>query len=194
MMSPKYFGRPFSSVLLLLAAVSLAAFASMATTLARMSVAQMSLAAPLIVRARCLGNATRWNAGEIWTFTSFAVEEVWKGSAPAQIDVRLLGGTAGNLTSTVAGIPRFRQGETVVLFLEPTSRGDFSVLSWEQGTFRVRQNARGAGEAATEDTASFPTLDPATRRFDVSGIHDLPVDALRQQVRAALSAGVARKP
>jgi hypothetical protein len=173
--------------------ISLAASGITATTLARMSVEQMSQTAPVIVRARCLANSTRWDAGEIWTFSTFAVEEVWKGSVPAQITVRLLGGTAGNLTSTVAGIPRFRPGETVVLFLELTSRGDLSVLSWQQGTFRVRLSPRSAQEIVTQDTASFATFDSATRRFDVGGIRDLPVDGLRQQVRAAVSASPARK-
>jgi hypothetical protein len=91
--------------------------ATTATTLARMSLAQMSQIAPLIVRARCLGNSTGWDAGEIWTLTTFTVQEAWRGSSSAQITVRLLGGRVGNLTSSVSGIPRFRSGEEVVLFL-----------------------------------------------------------------------------
>jgi hypothetical protein len=193
MMSRRKRFRLFLSFSLLPLAISLAASAITATTLARMSVAQMSQTAPVIVRARCLAKSTRWDAGEIWTFSTFAVEEVWKGSVAAQITVRLLGGSAGNLTSTVAGIPRFRPGETVVLFLEPTARGDLSVLSWQQGTFRVRPDPRGAQEIVTQDTASFATFDSATRRFEVGGIHELPVDALRQQVRAAISASPARR-
>src|SRR5277367_4285261 len=81
-----------------------------ATTLARMSLGQMSLTAKLIVRAKCVENSTRWDAGEIWTFTSFDVEETWRGSAPGIITVRLLGGRSGNLTSSVSGVPRFRPG------------------------------------------------------------------------------------
>ena len=111
-----------------------------ATTLLWMSVAQMAQRAPLIVRARCLANSAGWDAGEIWTLTSFDVVEVWRGAASGRITVRLLGGTAGNLTSSVSGVPRFRPGEEVVLFLEPTPRGDYSVLSWEQGTFRLRRD------------------------------------------------------
>ena len=45
--------------------------AATATTLVRMSVEQMSHTAEAIVRAHCLGNSTGWDAGEIWTFTSF---------------------------------------------------------------------------------------------------------------------------
>ncbi len=182
----------------LIAAAVLATLAALgatagATTLARMSVAQMSRAAQVIVRGQCEGNATGWDAGEIWTFTTFRVEEVWRGEAPAQISVRLLGGRAGDLTSSVAGIPRFRPGEEVVLFLERTRRGDFSIVSWEQGTFRIRHDIRTEEESATQDTASLATFDPATRRFEAGGITRMPVDFLHAQVDAALSSEGGRR-
>ena len=123
------------------------ASAARATTIERMSLEKMSRTAKVIVLARCLGNSTNQVTGEIWTFTNFAVEQVWRGTAPAQIRVRLLGGRAGNLTSNVSGVPRFQAGEEVLLFLEPTSRGDFSVVSWEQGTFPFAAVRRRAVKA-----------------------------------------------
>lgn len=159
-----------------------------ATTLARMSVAQMSRTAPLIVRATCLENQTGWDAGEIWTLTSFDVQQVWRGSAPAQITVRLLGGRVGNLTSSVSGVPRFRPGEVVVMFLEPTPLGDFSLVSWEQGTFRIHRDAATGLDTATQDTASFATFDSATHRYEATGVRNLPVETLRARVDAALRA------
>jgi hypothetical protein len=167
--------------------------AAKATTLVRMSVAQMSHAAQAIVRARCLENSTSWDSGEIWTFTSFEVQELWQGSAPPRITVRLLGGRAGNLTSSVSGVPRFRAGEEVVLFLERTPRGDFSVVSWEQGTFRIRRAAATGSESVTQDSASFATFDPATRQFELEGIRNLPIETFRAQVVAAVSAEARRK-
>jgi hypothetical protein len=164
-----------------------------ATTLAHMSVEQMSQTAQVIVRARCLENATVWDAGEIWTLTSFEVEEVWRGPEPTRITVRLLGGRVGNLTSSVSGVPRFRPGEDVVLFLEATQRGDFSVVSWEQGTFRIAREAATGRENVTQDTASFATFDPATRKFDATGIRKLPLETFRARVEAALRAETGRK-
>jgi hypothetical protein len=169
--------------------LSAAAATAGATTLLRMSLAQISQTAQVIVRARCEGNFTAWDAGEIWTFTTFQVEEVWRGSLPVpQIRVRLLGGRAGNLTSNVSGVPRFRAGEDVVLFLEKTPRGDFSVVSWEQGTFRIRRGAAPGPENVTQDTASFATFDPATRRFAAEGIRNVPLEAFHARVDAALRA------
>ena len=144
------------------------------------------------MRRRCVNNSTSWDAGEIWTFTSFEVQEVWRGYVPARITVRLLGGRVGNLTSSVSGIPHFRPGEEVVLFLEPIlkpgGRGDFSVVSWEQGSFRIHRDASSGQESVTQDTASFATFDPATRQFEMSGIRRLPIDTFRARVDAALRA------
>lgn len=168
--------------------------ATNATTLVRMELEKISETARVIVRARCVANSTNWDAGEIWTFTSFEVQEVWKGQAPPQITVRLLGGKVENLTSTVSGIPRFRPGEEIVLFLEPTRRGDFSVVSWEQGSFRVRRDRSSGRESVTQDSASFATFDPVSRRFESVGIRGLPIELLRGQVDAALNAESRRNP
>jgi hypothetical protein len=157
-----------------------------ATTLAQMSIEQMARKAPLIVRARCVTNSTGWDAGEIWTFTNFEVEETWRGVAPAAITVRLLGGRMGNLTSTISGVPRFQPSEEVVLFLEPTSHGDFSVMSWAQGTLRIRRNIRTGAENVTQDTASSATFDAATRRYAVNGIRNVALGDFRAQINAAL--------
>jgi hypothetical protein len=174
-----------------LAAIALvsASFASSysparATTLKRMSVADLSRAALTVVRARCTVNSARWDAGEIWTFTTFDVEETWKGSAPAQITVRLLGGSAGNFTSTVSGVPRFSAGEELILFLERTPAQDFSIVSWMQGTFRIGLNG-DTEETVTQDTAAFPVFDPASQRFEATGIRKMPISAFRALVIAS---------
>jgi len=177
-------------IVLSLAAVLVgAAMSASATTLERMSVAKMTVAAQLVVRAQCVANSAAWDSGEIWTFTSFAVEESWKGAptgAAQQVIVRLLGGSVGNLSSTVSGVPRFRPGEEVILFLQNTARGDYSVVSWVQGTFRIRQDVRSGAEIVVQDTAAFETYDPVTRRFDAEGIRNLSVAGLRLSVQSAL--------
>jgi hypothetical protein len=156
------------------------------TTLAHMSVAKLTQSSRVIVRARCVRNKSAWEAGEIWTFTALEPTETWKGPAQSRVNVRLLGGRVGNLTSHVSGVPRFRIGEEVVLFLVPTPRGDFSVVSWVQGTFRIHQDSRTGVETVTQDSASFDTFDPATKTFAPSGVRDISLDELHAQVTAAL--------
>ncbi len=178
-------------VLILAAAHASTATTASATTLERMSVAKMTQSAQLVVRAQCVANSSAWDGGEIWTFTSFEVEDAWKGApagAAQQVVVRLLGGSVGNLSSTVSGVPRFRPGEEVILFLQPTARGDFSIVSWVQGTFRIHRDTRSGAEIVVQDTAAFDTYDPATRQFNAEGIRNLSVAALRQRVQTALAA------
>ncbi|MGA9972046.1 MAG: hypothetical protein WBQ07_17045 [Candidatus Acidiferrales bacterium] len=177
-------------------AVLFAATLCQATTLERMSLAKMAQTAPLIIRARCLANSTAWDAGEIWTFTNFAIEETWKGAPPGaavQLTVRLLGGSVGNLTSTVSGVPRFHPGEEVIVFLEPTARGDFSIVSWVQGTFRIRRDPRTSEEIAIQDTAAFDAFNPATHRFESPGARNLSVAAFNSQVKSALASPTGEK-
>jgi hypothetical protein len=159
-----------------------------ATTLKRMSLSDLTHAAHAIVRARCVANSARWDAGEIWTFTSFDVEETWKGSLPSGITVRLLGGSSGNLTSRVSGIPRFAKNEEAVLFLERTSAGDYSVVSWAQGAFRIGRDRTWQQEIVTQDTVAFAVFDPVSRRFEANGIRRMPAAEFRAIVAAAIEA------
>ncbi len=170
-----------------------AAGVARATTLARMSIEELTAAAELVARVRCAGNTTRWENGEIWTITTFDVVEVWKGHAPAQIIVRLIGGRVGHMVSTVAGVPRFTSGEEVVLFLEPQGREEFSVTSWVQGTFRIARDGASDREVVSQDTATFPLFDPATRRYISTGIRRLPLEQFRQQVVAAENGNRSRR-
>jgi len=165
-----------------------------ATTLERMSLEKMAVAAPVIVRARCAGNSVWRDEGEIWTFTSFDVEETWRGSPPAHVVVRLLGGSLGDITSHVSGVPRFASGEDVILFLQPTSRGDYSVVSWEQGTFRIHLDSAAGQPLVTQDTASFATFDPVTRQFHADGIRNVQLSEFRARVEAALQSARGKRP
>lgn len=171
-------------------------FALHATTLQRMSLQRMAQAAQVIVRARCVSNHSLWDSGEIWTETTFTAEETWKAAptqeVPGTFSVRLLGGTIGVLTSHVSGVPRFRPGEDVLVFLQPTTHGDFSVVGWMQGTFRIRRDPHSGEETVTQDTAAFATFDPQTRRFEATGIRNLSLSSFRQRVAAAVENGGAR--
>jgi hypothetical protein len=181
-----------TTIAALLAVALLAATGSVGTigasTIESMSLARLAQTAPLIVRAKCAGNVARWDAGEIWTFTALEVEDSWKGAASARLSIRMLGGSVGNITSTVSGVPRFRTGEDVIVFLEPTKLGDFSIESWAQGTFRIHRDARTGRDLVTQDTASVATFDPRMRAFDATGMRGVTVDSFRAQVEAALAA------
>lgn len=169
------------------------ALAAGATTLARMSLEELAGAAEVIARVRCLDSESRWEAGEIWTFTRFEVVETLKGTAPRLLTVRLLGGRAGHSVSLVEGVPRFRSGEEAVLFLERSRADSFSVTSWVQGTFRIRRNAQTGEETVTQDSSRFAVLDPATQRFAAAGVRKLPLAEFRRRLAEALERPALRR-
>ena len=161
------------------------------TTLAPLSLAQLTASAANVVHAECTGNQALWRDGEIWTVTSFHVLENWKGKSPQEIQVWMIGGRAGPITSYVPGAPRFRIGEETVLFLEPVAPGSFtgvlSIAAWGEGTFRIRRDPRTFEMRVTQDTAITPNFDPSSRTFRETGIRNWPLAKLKARVIAAES-------
>ncbi len=168
-----------------------AALPAAPTTFVKISLEQLSGAAPVIVRARCQGNIVSSVGGEIWTISSFEVREVWKGSAPAVVRVRLLGGRTAELTSHVEGVPRFRVGEDVVLFLGPLRRGDYSVAGWAQGTFRIQRGGAEASLLVTQDTAAFAPAafagGSAARAAQSDAVRGMPLEEFRRRVGESIA-------
>jgi hypothetical protein len=158
-----------------------------ATTLARMSLQDLVNAARVVARVHCVATEARWYNGEIWTFSSFQVQKVWKGPVPEHFTVRLLGGHVGNLTSVVPGVPRFTAGEELVLFLEPARPADYAVTAWTEGTFRIHRSGITGREFVTQDVAFSPPAGFANRSALGSAIRDLPLEAFEKQLLAALN-------
>jgi hypothetical protein len=158
------------------------------TTLAQLSLAQLVESAHAIVRAEAISNMTVWHGGEIWTITTFRVVENWKGNASPKIEVWMIGGQAGRITSYVPEAPRFRPGEETVLFLEPTHDGEISITAWGEGTFRVQRDIRTGEARVTQDTAIIPEFaGPEETRARI-GIRDWPLEKFKMRVLQAEAA------
>jgi hypothetical protein len=185
-------------MLLTLAALLSSAAAIRATTLARMTLDQLTAAADAVARVHCAGIESRWENGAIWTATTFDVIETMKGALPTQITVRLPGGRVGHLTAAVDGTPRFNAGDEAVVFLEqysaglqaepgPARAGGFSVAGWVQGTFRIGRDPRTGHETVTQDSSAFAVFDTATRAFRTEGVRRMLIEQFRERVAAALT-------
>jgi len=158
-----------------------------AATLAQLSLEQLVDAAHVIVRAEAVSNLAVWHDGEIWTITTFRVEDNWKGRAPQQIQVWIIGGQAGRITSYVAGAPRFRPGEEAILFLEAARDREISITAWGEGTFRIRRDARTGESRVTQDTAALPEFASPAKASHQDPIRDWPIAKFRERVAQALA-------
>jgi hypothetical protein len=103
---------------------------------------QLGAQSELVVRGRVESSRSYWNEKhtKIFTRTRIAVDEAYKGSAPATVDVIQLGGTVGNVRVTVHGALHWRVGEEVLLFAEPYDGGSFRVSGFSQGRFKIERD------------------------------------------------------
>lgn len=97
-----------------------------------------------IVVGKVIAQESRWDASRNWilTYSTFAVEKTLKGQPAQQITIVTPGGTVGNMTQDVVGVPKFRQGEENVVFVRNSQAGP-TVAFLEQGNYKVRSNERG---------------------------------------------------
>jgi hypothetical protein len=86
----------------------------------------------------------------IVTVVRFKVERVLKGSAAALQTIELLGGTIGETTMAVPGMPRFAVGDRDLLCLERTG-ALFPVLGASQGRFRILTDRAGRDRVVFND-------------------------------------------
>jgi hypothetical protein len=170
-----------------LAALALGAALTNATTLMPLRFEELAQESTAVARLRCLGSESRWDRGEIWTETRFEVVELDKGLLPGLVTVRMMGGSFGHLHSRVDGVPAFRTGEEVYLFLWRRQGEPYSVLGWTQGTFRIARHGEAGVETVTQDSALAPIFDPRTRAFRRGGIRNLPVGLFRAKLWKALA-------
>lgn len=173
--------RRFLWALFLIGLVLIAIVAN-ATTLARLHFFQLVQHSSAIGRMRCVDTQTRFEDGEIWTDTVFQVVQHDKGYLPSHIVVRTPGGKFQHLHSHVDGVPEFRPGEEVFLFLTGRPGMPFRIVGWTQGTFRIRKNLRTGLETVTQDSAEVPVFDPQTNQFTKSGIKDLRIDLFLEKM------------
>jgi hypothetical protein len=180
--------RRFLLVLFLLglAAIALTAALTGATTLARLRFEELAQTSTAIARLRCVGSEVHWDRGEIVTDTHFEVLEQNKGLLSGFITVRTIGGAVRGLHSRVDGMPVFRAGEEVYLFLWARPGEPYQVLGWSQGAFRITRDPEDGIERVTQDSARLPLFDPRTRQFRHGGIRNLPMAVFQLKLRKAL--------
>jgi len=168
------------------------AFCARGTTLARMSLGQLTTAAQVIARVRCTSATSRRDAGTIWTFTDFDIEESYKGAPGSHLAIRLPGGRDGHLVETVEGAPRFVPGDEAIVFLERTRSGDWSISAWAEGTFRIARDPQTRRETITQDSSGMAVFDAATRTFRSEGIVRMPLTEFLTTLGAAMTNGGGR--
>jgi hypothetical protein len=132
----------FKSLVLGLMLIFLSADLARATTVERLSLESLVKKASSIVQGKVDRSKTFWSADRkvILTTYTIIVDETIKGTPARAIELTTIGGTMGDVTLHVAGMPTFQQGENAVVFVEKS--GNFStVVGLAQGHFVVENAA-----------------------------------------------------
>jgi hypothetical protein len=118
-----------------------------ATQIHYRSARELGSQSKLVVRGHVVGVRSYWNEKQtkIFTETTIATDESYKGKVGATVKLTQLGGTVGNTKVTVSGALHWREGEEVLLFLEPYTADTYHVSGFSQGKFNIeRDPATGA--------------------------------------------------
>jgi hypothetical protein len=129
------------------AAVFLLPAPSQATTLLKMSIEEMSVEADAVITGEVTGVQSAWRSDQttIDTTTTVKVAECIAGPCTDEMKLMHRGGTVGDNTLYIPGMPQFKQGQNVLLFLrkDPEGRqGVWAVFGMCQGMFVIEKDAK----------------------------------------------------
>ena len=150
---------------------------ALATTVVPPTFAEMADRADLVFVGKAVGSHSEWRSvgtsRVIFTLVEFEAQEVLKGTAGKTVTLQFLGGTVGDATLEVAGVPRFNAGDRVLLFVEGNGVQFCPLVGVYHGQFGVRKDEtsgrdivvmhngkllRDVAEIGTGEGAEFATI------------------------------------
>lgn len=147
----------------------------------------------VISRRSVMDNSSRGRS--IRTIVTFRVEDVWKGSVSAVTQLEFLGGTVGDETMRVAGMPVFTVGQRSVLFVTGAARSISPLVGLSSGRLRIeRGTGDGIDRVRTNDGRSLGAVTElgAQRLPSFQAITPMRLSDLAAAVRARQGAGRVR--
>ena len=204
MTQPMFARRPGRTAVpaILAALVLTTTTAADSTTLLKMDIDRLALDAVMVVTGH-----VAWDycvrpdpQGPIFTYTGLEVGGCVAGECPETVVLKHEGGTVGELTIFIPGMPAFEPGDEVLLFLEPDPNGEqdtFYTVGMVQGYFKIvtdpetgartaHQQLFGVTLAAPGESGKIaPVESPGPMR---AGLQDL-VERIRAAWKAKKKAG-----
>ena len=136
-----------------------------ATTLLSMSIDEVAADAELIFEGEVLLHEARIeaNTGMIYTYVTFAVRDVVKGTYDSPgLELRFSGGTVNGETVEVSGLRLPEVGEQGIYFIESVSRNLVNpLLGWSQGHYLILEDG-GERLISTADEQLITAIQPVS--------------------------------
>jgi len=188
----------FRASLLAVMVAVLAAAPLSATTLVRMSLDQIAEASTEIIRGHVVSQRTLWNPQHtrIYTYTTFALDQTYKGNPPSSPVIQQPGGTIGKVRTFVAGSVQFHAQAGYMLFLErsPADSSKFLLVGMMQGAYRIYRDAKTQEEKLVLPMGFLARGVPASGVGSILAGPAVPVHQFQRDVSASLSRPLAIPP
>jgi len=163
--------------------------AALATTVQKLSLQELAKKSDSIVMARVDDAVSSWDAAhkEIYTFYTLSVLQSVKGAkGTTTITLRQLGGTVDNIASIVPGMPSFKKGEEVIVFLTQKDAAGYPwVMGLQQGKYSVTTGKNGV-KMVRNDLAGTEFLTKSGQHVDATTAPDQPLSAFLDGLKTSL--------
>ena len=164
--------------------------AATATTVQKFSLQDLTHKSAAIVMARVDDAYISWDPAhkEIYSFYTLTILDHVKGmKGETSLTLRQLGGVVNGIESIVPGMPSFKKGEEVVVFLTQKDAAGYPwVMGLQQGKYTVVTDEHGKKSVRNELGADLTRVGPggAQKGPTVSG--ELPLGAFLDGIRTDL--------
>ena len=160
--------------------VTILAATTFATTVVKLDLEQLVERADLIAQGQVQSVYCQWDEALrlVFTYISILVDDPFKGERGQFVLIRQIGGTVGTIQMSVAGVPRFRSGETVIVFLKRQTKSTFQVVGMNQGLYEITE------DFAVSNVSGVDLLDSKTGEITRPVIGGrIPLEQLKTKIR-----------
>jgi hypothetical protein len=162
----------------LIFAVALLATPLLATTVQKMELSQLVAVSDNIVQGHVELVEARYEDRMVYTYVSVTVDDPLKGDRRRTVLVRQIGGRIGARTMWVAGMPQFKTGDQVIVFLKNRQDGTFDVIGLNQGKYDI------VNDYAVANVSGVSVLDPKTGLMSDAGfVEKAPLETFKAKIR-----------
>jgi hypothetical protein len=167
----------------------LGAQAAFATTVQKLSLQDLTKKSATIVQARVDDAVSAWDAGhkEIYTTYTLHITQSVKGNkGESTVTLRQIGGTVGNIASLVPGMPSFKKGEEVIVFLTQKDANGYPwVMGLQQGKYSVVE--KNGAKFVRNDLAGTELLFKNGKKAEGVTAPDQPLGAFLDGIKTQLN-------
>ncbi len=154
------------------------AMPAVATTVTRMELSELVTSSDSIVQGRVDSTEVRWEENLAYTYISINVDEPLKGERRRTILIRQPGGKIGAFNVAISGMPQFRIGDEIIVFLRDRRNGTFDVVGFGQGKYEI------IGGFAISNASGLTLLNSKTGQPSI-GVSEqkTPLEELKTKIR-----------